>query len=223
VLLAFRNNFYDALVTKLYTSPQWKLVFVDDMSVVFVPTDTRLGRLDPKDPDLFPPLEGQRPDEAALTLHSRIRLLMALQRPGDALALWEANADSHPSFAEQPWVHVGLLIRAGRLDEARARHLDAVSAGPHEPKRLQALALLARALGDGIWAEELERRAVALDPTLERRGGRRTPRARAALAERARAARLRATAESLAAVLLAVGLVGLGARSRRAAPGSRAD
>jgi hypothetical protein len=82
----------DALVTYWYTSPEWRLVHVDEVAVVFV--RARRGEpfpypeVDVGDPDLFPPLDGRDRYHDELSWRARTRFFLDVGRKDLALANW---------------------------------------------------------------------------------------------------------------------------------------
>jgi hypothetical protein len=115
VLLNHRRIDVGDLAAWLHASPEWRLVYLDDVSLVFVREPARHPALDLDAPDLFAPL----PDLAELPAHNRLtartRLLRSLGRPDLALRAWEEL------LARVPRVPHGRRVRAQLREEAAAR------------------------------------------------------------------------------------------------------
>jgi len=92
VLLNYRRAGFTALPGWLHASPDWRLAYLDDVSVVFVRAEgdgARVAELDLDTPGLFPPLD-DLPDPAARErFRARTRLLLRLERADLALREWE--------------------------------------------------------------------------------------------------------------------------------------
>jgi hypothetical protein len=86
VLLAYSIIDYRALMRELYGDPSWRLVYVDETSVLFARVAGGAGAarwpaVDPGGDDLFPPLPERRSAEDALRRAGRARFHQALGPP----------------------------------------------------------------------------------------------------------------------------------------------
>jgi len=92
VLLNYRRAGFTALPGWLHANPEWRLAYLDDVSVVFVRAEgdgAHVAELDLDAPGLFPPLD-DLPDPAARErFRARTRLLLRLERADLALRQWE--------------------------------------------------------------------------------------------------------------------------------------
>jgi hypothetical protein len=108
-LIGYAQYDMGELLTWLHRAPDWKLVYVDETSALFV----RRGRssrsgvdgseLDPADPDLFPPLtEAGRSPEDFLRRMGRARFFGAVG-PSSQAARWRADlAERYPDLVDRP-------------------------------------------------------------------------------------------------------------------------
>lgn len=122
-------------------------------------------------------LERQKSDVSALV--GRGYALIALSREREAVASFEAAVAEDPSLAdirrrievlrfrglEQDLAHARQATRAGKLDDAIAAYVNAISISPDSAVLYRELAAVERQKGDADHALEHLRRAVALDPT----------------------------------------------------------
>ena len=100
VLLNYRRAGFTALPGWLHASPEWRLVYLDDVSVVFVRADgdgARIADLDLDTPGLFPPLDDVPDAGARDRFRARTRLLIRLGRADLALREWELCLKRFPS------------------------------------------------------------------------------------------------------------------------------
>jgi hypothetical protein len=92
VLLNHRRMDVGELAGRLHANPEWRLVYVDDVSLVFVrePADpARWPAVDLDAPGLFAPLDGVADIPAHDRLIARTRLLRNLGRPDLAASWWK--------------------------------------------------------------------------------------------------------------------------------------
>jgi hypothetical protein len=127
VLLNHRRKRVGELAGSLQASPEWRLVYLDDVSLVFVREDgagARFPELDLDAPGLFAPLDGVLEIPARERLVARTRLLRDLGRPDLALRAWEELLARFPATPR------GRRVRAALRAEAAARATPRATAGP---------------------------------------------------------------------------------------------
>jgi hypothetical protein len=93
VLMNHRRTRFMTLPGWLYASPAWRLVHLDDVSVVFVRVEGEGARIPPLDLDaagLFPPLDDVPDPVAHECYRARTRLLVHLGRADLATREWQA-------------------------------------------------------------------------------------------------------------------------------------
>jgi len=102
VLVNHRRGRRGPLVRELHSSRDWRLVYVDDVSLVFVRAEAdpqRWPALDLDAPGLFaPPAEGRGEVSEQRRLTARARLMLFLERPDLALRVWEQALLRHPDL-----------------------------------------------------------------------------------------------------------------------------
>jgi predicted TPR repeat methyltransferase len=91
-------------------------------------------------------------------------LAAQLNRPGDALPLFERAIALNPTVPEYHANYGNALIIAARIDEAAAAFANAISLRPDFPEALMNLATLRRNRGELDGAEQLLHRALVLRP-----------------------------------------------------------
>jgi len=229
VLLNYRNQPFDDLLRGLLGSPQWRLTFLDDVAAVFVreTPDAPWPAVDVDDPKLFPPLPRTRDaadaDFVRPRVLARVRFDYAAGRYERGLERWRDFLHDHPDEADETVLHAGLLAGAGRGAEARALVEDAVATGATSrvsPDDLLQLARLLGLLGDAAGARALHSQAIERDPTLDRREGRPTTRARVAMAARDRRESIQVGVETALSGIGCLALLGAAAAARRRRPRS---
>jgi hypothetical protein len=114
VLLNHRRMDVGDLVAWLHASPQWRLAYLDDVSVVFVREPARVPAADLDAPGLFAALGDVGGIAARDRLSARTRLLRNLGRPDLALRAWDEL------LARVPRVPRGRRLRAQLRAEAAA-------------------------------------------------------------------------------------------------------
>jgi hypothetical protein len=118
VLLNHRRTDVGELAAWLHASPEWRLAYLDDVSVAFVREGAEGGpwpELQLDAPDLFAPLEGVLDIPARERLTARTRVLRNLGRPDVALREWEELLRRFPETPD------GRRIRRALRVEAAAR------------------------------------------------------------------------------------------------------
>jgi hypothetical protein len=108
-LLAHGLFDYSALMRELHADPAWRLVYVDETSVLFarVPfgAEPRWPALDPGAEDLFPPLPERRSVEDALRRVGRARFYQVLGPPQRAAASRIDLGLRYPELLDGPGAH----------------------------------------------------------------------------------------------------------------------
>ncbi len=128
VLLNHRRQDVGELAAWLHASPQWRLAYLDDVSLVFVREPAGGGRFAAVDldaPGLFAPLGAVFEIPARDRLTARTRLLRAFGRPDLALRAWEEL------LARVPDLPRGRRVLVQLRAEASARAAPGESLAPH--------------------------------------------------------------------------------------------
>ena len=102
VLVHYSKVPSQALLRGLQRDPAWKLVFVDEVSALFLAADSpaarRVPRLDPRAPDLFPPLEDAGRTQTELRARGRALFYTATRQPRRARLVMEWASARHPDI-----------------------------------------------------------------------------------------------------------------------------
>jgi len=112
VLLNHRHGTLGPLIRVLHSSREWRLVYADDVSLVFVRAEAdpeRWPALDLDAPGLFaPPADGEGEVSEQRRLSARTRLMLFLERPDLALQVWEQALLRHPDVPNGANILAGL-------------------------------------------------------------------------------------------------------------------
>jgi hypothetical protein len=134
VLLNHRRVSLAGIVGALHASAEWRLAYVDDVSVVFVRNDSdalRWPALDLDAADAFDPLDAVAPAQARDRLTARAQLLLDLGRPDLSLQTWEAALARFPDLSDGQAILAELRARAAQLSPPQgARETDALATPP---------------------------------------------------------------------------------------------
>jgi hypothetical protein len=113
VLLNHRRAGYRALLPRLHASSEWRLAFLDDVSVVFVRAGAApQAALDLDDPALLPSLDGVPDLVAREAFATRARLLLLLGRADLAARWWEHGLRRFPDQPRGEEMLAALRARA---------------------------------------------------------------------------------------------------------------
>lgn len=108
------RGYLHAMLAQWYADPAWQLVYVDDVSALFVRAPTQAAAVDVGAPDLFPPLEGEHPANRD-RLVARTRFYDAVGRRRAALETWNAAVGRYPDLDPDGRVRAELIARLPEL------------------------------------------------------------------------------------------------------------
>jgi tetratricopeptide (TPR) repeat protein len=165
VLLHYALVNSDALVWWLYLNSNWRLVFADDVAVVFVREGTGdWPTVAIDDPAALPPLAAEPSQRDQVARMGRTNLLQTFRQYDRALAVWEETVVRYPDLEQGPLMRAYLLEKTGLPAAAEAILRDLLESRPRDPKLLSQVGDLRAAGQDLEAAKDLYDRALAADP-----------------------------------------------------------